>query len=140
MKWFWIILALVYLFSPYDIIPGFHPVGWLDDFVVMVLLYRYLSKLKGPFGSGQPSFGDDAKTGQTSSAENDTSENRKAQLPHEVLGVAPHADQQEIHAAYRKLASQYHPDKVAHLGEEFRELAEQRFKGIQEAYEKLKRS
>ncbi|HUT69368.1 MAG TPA: DnaJ domain-containing protein [Desulfatiglandales bacterium] len=39
--------------------------------------------------------------------------------------------------AYRKLANKYHPDKVDHLGDEFRVLAEQRFKEIQEAYQEL---
>jgi DnaJ like chaperone protein len=32
----------------------------------------------------------------------------------------------------------YHPDKVIHLGEEFRELAENRFKEIQKAYQELR--
>ena len=32
MKWFWIILALIYLLSPYDLLPDFLPIrGWLDD-------------------------------------------------------------------------------------------------------------
>ena len=45
MKWIWIILALVYLLSPYDLIPGLHPVSWIDDLVILGLLYRYLSRL-----------------------------------------------------------------------------------------------
>jgi len=43
----------------------------------------------------------------------------------------------EIKSAYRKLAAQYHPDKVNHLGDEFKTLAEKKFKEIQEAYEEL---
>jgi len=35
------------------------------------------------------------------------------------------------------LANKYHPDKVDHLGEEFKKLAEKKFKDIQEAYQKL---
>jgi DnaJ-class molecular chaperone len=38
------------------------------------------------------------------------------------------------------LAGQYHPDKVSHLGEEFRQLAEKRFKEIQVAYQELIRN
>ena len=38
---------------------------------------------------------------------------------------------------YRQLANKYHPDKVQHLGEEFKELAENRFKEIQTAYREL---
>ena len=39
--------------------------------------------------------------------------------------------------AYRLLAGKYHPDKVAHLGDEFKALAEKRFKEIQKAYQEL---
>ncbi|MBW2144864.1 MAG: DnaJ domain-containing protein, partial [Deltaproteobacteria bacterium] len=39
--------------------------------------------------------------------------------------------------AYRRLAGKYHPDRVNHLGEEFKELAERRFKEIQDAYQDL---
>ena len=57
--------------------------------------------------------------------------------PYEILGVHPNASKGEIRSAYRKLANQYHPDKVHHLGEEFQQLAEIKFKAIQEAYQKL---
>jgi tripartite motif-containing protein 71 len=59
--------------------------------------------------------------------------------PHEVLGVAADASQEEITAAYRKLARQYHPDRVADLGPEFWELAERRMKEINAAHETLRR-
>ncbi|SRR5258706_9637049 len=51
-----------------------------------------------------------------------------------VLGVAPSATEAEIRAAYRRLMSQYHPDKVAALGSELRELAERKSKEIGTAY------
>jgi len=53
------------------------------------------------------------------------------------LGVDKNASKEEIKSAYRKLAGKYHPDKVNYLGDEFKELAEARFKEIQEAYQKL---
>lgn len=56
-----------------------------------------------------------------------------------VLGVEPGADFNQIKAAYRKLSQQYHPDKVAHLGEEFRKVAEEKMKEINQAYEYLKK-
>ncbi len=138
MKWIWIILALLYLISPYDIISGLHLPAWIDDIVVMGLLIRYLQKLrsqtaaKGPHQSDRQSdHQQPEEDGNTSDAQNRT--------PHEVLGISTDADQKEIQAAYRKLANQYHPDKVAHLGEEFNAMAEQRFKEIQKAYDELKR-
>ena len=56
-----------------------------------------------------------------------------------ILGLAPGADFAEIKAAYRKLSMQYHPDKVGHLGEEFKKVAEEKMKEINNAYEYLKR-
>ena len=37
-----------------------------------------------------------------------------------------------------KIVSKYHPDKVEHLGDEFKVIAEKRFKEIQQAYQELK--
>lgn len=53
---------------------------------------------------------------------------------HEVLKVAPDATVEQIRESYKVLMSQYHPDKVATLGEELRTLAETRTKEITAAY------
>ena len=54
-----------------------------------------------------------------------------------MLGLAEGASLEEVKAAYKTLAKQYHPDRVASLGPEFRELAEQRMKDINAAYAEL---
>jgi DnaJ like chaperone protein len=56
---------------------------------------------------------------------------------HTVLGVRPAATPDEVTAAYRELAQLYHPDKVASLAPEFRELAELRMKEINAAYREM---
>ena len=139
MKWILIILALVYLLSPYDLIPGFHALGWLDDIVILILLYRYLVRIKrkpgsesGPFETHQ-----EEQRARTSRAAGSGGGPNPPRTPYEVLNLPPDADQKAIKTAYHKLANQYHPDKVSHLGKEFQDLAEQRFKEIQAAYEKL---
>jgi len=52
-----------------------------------------------------------------------------------VLKVSQHATAEEIHSAYRSLIRQYHPDKVATMGEELRALAEEKSKSINAAYD-----
>jgi hypothetical protein len=42
---------------------------------------------------------------------------------YDVLEIEPSADAEEIKRAYRKLASQYHPDKVETLGPKLRRMA-----------------
>jgi DnaJ like chaperone protein len=58
---------------------------------------------------------------------------------YEILGLSPGASFSEVKAAYRKLSMQYHPDKVGHLGEEFKKIAEEKMKEINNAYEFLKK-
>lgn len=52
-----------------------------------------------------------------------------------VLGLKTGADFVVIKKAYRKLSKQYHPDKVAHLGDEFKAVAEEKMKEINVAYD-----
>ena len=54
---------------------------------------------------------------------------------YEILGITPNATKEEIRKAYRRLASKYHPDK--HQGNPLQELAEEKFKEINEAYHAL---
>ena len=60
-----------------------------------------------------------------------------ARSAREALGVGPDASDDEILAAYRKMARMYHPDRVEGLGPEFKELAERRMKEINAAYAKI---
>ncbi len=57
-----------------------------------------------------------------------------------VLGLEPGADKDAIKKAYRKLSMKYHPDKVGHLGTEFRSVAEEKMKEINSAYDFFKRA
>ena len=53
---------------------------------------------------------------------------------HEVLGVSRKATHAEVAAAYRQRISEYHPDKVAKMGDEIRAVAERKSKQINVAY------
>ncbi len=57
---------------------------------------------------------------------------------YQVLGLPATASNEELKSAYRELAKKFHPDRVAHLGEEYREFAEQKFKRLQEAWSAIR--
>ncbi|HQR39978.1 MAG TPA: DnaJ domain-containing protein, partial [Blastocatellia bacterium] len=63
-----------------------------------------------------------------------------SRMPHEVLGIDASASRAEIAEAFRDMAMMYHPDKVASLAPEFRDLAERRMKEISAAYTELMKS
>lgn len=139
MKIFLVILGILYALSPYDLFPDlFVGVGWLDDIIVLGALWWYLYVYRkrrygyqGYDARNEQSYRRETKGKKTAHTENPSD-------PYTVLGVTPNASKEEIKSAYRRLAGQYHPDKVLHLGKEFRELAEVRFKEIQAAYDTLK--
>jgi uncharacterized membrane protein YkvA (DUF1232 family) len=135
-----IIIGFIYVLSPYDILPDFIVGwGWIDDIIFLYALWRifkyfsqrssgfqnYYYQSRQSFERNHGSPGKDAHTQQTPDD------------PYTILNVPKGASAEEIKKAYRELANKYHPDKVVHLGDEFRELAEKRFKEIEEAYRKL---
>jgi hypothetical protein len=62
----------------------------------------------------------------------------KASTPFEVLGLSPNCTRSEARKRWGDLAQGYHPDKVAHLGPELREVAARKMLEINAAYESLR--
>ena len=151
MKIILTILAILYIICPYDLLPDFIVGwGWIDDLIVFWLMWRNYYSSKNKNNSSKFGYSDQQNRqsyNQTYSQTSNQSYNKEQKTssattgqkdPYNVLNVTKNASQEEIKKAYRKLANQYHPDKVAHLGKEFQNLAEERFKEIQEAYQILK--
>jgi DnaJ like chaperone protein len=61
-----------------------------------------------------------------------------SQSAYRILEVDPQADEETVKKAYRRMANRYHPDKVNHLGPEFLTVAEEKFKAINQAYQKIR--
>lgn len=55
----------------------------------------------------------------------------------DLLGLARTSDPEAIKSAYRTAVKNYHPDRFKHLGEEFTSVAEEKFKRVHEAYERI---
>ncbi len=58
---------------------------------------------------------------------------------YKILEISPNATDDEVKKSYRKLAVKYHPDKVAHLGEDIKKAAEEKFQKLNASYEQIKK-
>ena len=138
-KWL-IIIALLYLVFPRDLIPDFlgSGLGVIDDLLLIALLtYFYRSRLqKYAARSTQESGGQDQRE-RPSGAQAETF--GRSPNPHEILGIGSSASGEEIQAAYKARMHEYHPDKVAHLGEELQKVAHRKTIEIQQAYKQLRK-
>ncbi|MFZ4523528.1 MAG: TerB family tellurite resistance protein [Bacteroidales bacterium] len=58
---------------------------------------------------------------------------------YDVLEITSNATDEEVKKAYREMAKKHHPDKVAHLGEDIRKSATEKFQKISAAYDEIKK-
>ena len=56
-----------------------------------------------------------------------------------ILQIERNATDEEVKRAYKRMCIKYHPDKVAHLGEEAQKAANEKFQEINNAYEQIKK-
>lgn len=153
VKWLWIIphkilkgLGLYYLSAVIYKLTVRNFSIWLED--------RLKAKVTD-FRNGQRGKKEKKQEGQSKDQQEQTKQENKEEQrqesqeepkkehpkksPYEVLGVLQTASFEEIKRAYRDQSQQYHPDKVNHLGKELKEVANRKFKEINQAYQALKR-
>ena len=58
---------------------------------------------------------------------------------YKVLEVESTATDEEVKKAYKRMALKHHPDKVSSLGTDVQKAAEEKFKAVSSAYEKIKK-
>jgi DnaJ like chaperone protein len=146
LKFVFIIAGLLYFFSPYDLLPDFFgPFGRIDDLLVIGLLaWKYRDLKQGFLGKFQnrlkEEYAKSQQTGSSQQSKNSTGNTREQgalKSPYEILGIEKGASTREVKQRYRKLVADYHPDKVAHLGEELQAFAAKKTLEINQAYEAL---
>ncbi len=135
-----ILFSLLYVLSPVDVMPDLVPgLGWMDDALLIAGLFWYLAaqqrgripwEVFGRTGGGGYSRPRDVRP-------EDLTADFSRTDPYALLEVPRTASPAEIKAAYKRAVTRYHPDKVAHLGKEFQELAHKKLLAIQWAYETL---
>ena len=127
----WLVVAgaLLYFIVPWDL--DFIPIaGRLDDFLILFLALNYAWKRNKASREG-PAGG--AGVGE----ERETVEEEEKD-PYRLLGVEKGASEEQIRKAYRDLLARYHPDRLHHLGEEFRLMAARKTVSLNRAYDKVK--
>jgi DnaJ like chaperone protein len=134
-KWL-IIIAVLYLVFPRDLIPDFfgRGLGLIDDLSLIALLtYFYRNRLREYASRATQESGGWDERERSSGAQAEASESSFD--PYQILGIDSSASKEEIQAAYKARMHEYHPDKVAHLGEELQKVAHRKAVEIQQAYE-----
>jgi len=107
------------------------PVGWIVVAIVHAALGAWFYvRLRKPKLQGQHETPEEDGGSRTSSQQD----------AYKILGVHRGDSFDNIRRAYRERMKEYHPDRVAGLGTELRELAERKAKEINIAFEELKRT
>ena len=58
---------------------------------------------------------------------------------YKILEIDKSATNAEVKSAFRTMAKKYHPDKIQHMDEAYIKGAEEKFRKVQEAYEKIQK-
>ena len=162
-NFFWLLVPLAYGICPFDLLPDYIIpfAGWIDDVLLTWLfcyalftgkLPNFLVKIlkRSPFTNkySKKNRFNKMKQGFSNYYNDNTNDNNFQDSfngygsnikddPYEILGISANASPKQIKRAYREKIHLYHPDKVSHLGDEFKSLANEKFIKVQNAYNKI---
>lgn len=144
---FWIILLLFIIDTIIAInIVTFTPLSFLIRFGIgIIIVVGFISSLKVQPVTESQQFSSSGNFNEKSSSNN--YENSKKEEYEEIkynensveyfyliLNINSNSSVDDIKKAYKEEIRKYHPDKVEHLGNEFKEIAERKTKDINKAY------
>jgi len=143
--------VLAYFVSPIDFIPDLllPGVGFVDDVVLLAITLSTVSRYVRPQHVAQarrllaPRSGrrqeEPLRKEKTGQHDPSSQTGRRTEDDYaNILGLDGNITPSHIKACYSNLAKKYHPDRVQHLGSEFREMAERKMTEINEAYQYFK--
>jgi hypothetical protein len=144
--WLLLLLVVLYVLSPLDLLPDFLGLpGRFDDLLVALgtLFYLYSASKKIP-GQERPrgahssgGGGQSHRSGKDFKGDPPGRDATESSDPYALLGADRGDSLEEIRRRYKEMLLQYHPDRVAHLGREFQEMAERKTKEITEAFQAI---
>ena len=91
--------------------------------------WTYGSERQGGYGWSGP-YGENPFTAGSSSALADA---------YRTLGISPEATDSEVKSAFKRLAVRFHPDKYATESQDVQHAAEEKFKQVNEAYQRIRK-
>ena len=134
-----LVAGLVYFLLPIDLIPDFLGIpGRIDDLALIGFLTWFYKTHAAKFAEQQAKSSDAQPQGKSDHAADTAGGRPRGSDAYTVLGIDRSASSKDIHSAYRARMREYHPDKVAHLGEDLQQLAHAKCQEIQRAYQQLK--
>lgn len=141
---FWIILLLFIIDTIIVINIGtFTPLSFLIRLGIGILIIiGVASSLKVTShinsNSGSQNFNKDSSSKEKEDSQKEFEEIKYDENTEEyfysILNINRNSSVDEIKKAYKEEIRKYHPDKVEHLGDEFKEIAEKKTKDINKAY------
>jgi DnaJ-class molecular chaperone len=113
-------------------------IGITEIIIILVIIFTAYNKDRIYSRKGKSNCKEWAKKEASGNPQGIEQKAEEEQDPYKILNIGRNASRDELISAYRKLVKMYHPDMVAGLAPEYREIAERKMKNFNSAYRKLK--